>query len=194
MCLCLFRILEAHSGCIKIDNIDISKLGLNFLRENLTVIPQEPTLIEGTLRDNVDPSNTYNDKQITDALIEVGLGSLVKEHTIEYEILENGKNLSIGEKQLVCIARAMLRKSKIILMDEATSSIDYKTEKIIQNTINKVLEGSTVITIAHRINTIINYDKILVLANGEVAEFDTPENLLKNKKGLFSELYKESAI
>lgn len=194
MCLCLFRILEAHSGCIKIDNIDISKLGLNFLRENLTVIPQEPTLIEGTLRDNVDPSNTYNDKQITDALVEVGLGSLVKEHTIEYEILENGKNLSIGEKQLVCIARAMLRKSKIILMDEATSSIDYKTEKIIQNTINKVLEGSTVITIAHRINTIINYDKILVLANGEVAEFDTPENLLKNKKGLFSELYKESAI
>ena len=194
MCLCLFRILEAHSGCIKIDNIDISKLGLNFLRENLTVIPQEPTLIEGTLRDNVDPSNTYNDNQIINALEEVGLGSLVKEHTIEYEVLENGKNLSIGEKQLVCIARALLRKSKIILMDEATSSIDYKTEKVIQNTISKVLEGSTVITIAHRINTIINYDKILVMANGEVVEFDTPENLLKNKKGLFSELYKESAI
>lgn len=194
LCLCLFRILEAHSGKIFIDNIDISQLGLDYLRDNLTIIPQEPTLIEGTLRENVDPGKNYSDNEIIDALKEVGLEYLVINKSLEYIIVENGNNLSIGEKQLICIARAILRKSKIVLMDEATSSIDYKTETLIQQSINKVLSSSTVVTIAHRIKTIINYDKILVLANGEIVEYDTPKHLLQNSSGLFSELYRESAI
>ena len=194
LCLCLFRILEAHSGNILIDNIDISKLGLDYLRDNLTIIPQDPTLIEGTLRENVDPGKKFSDNEIIDALKEVGLEYLVINKSLEYIIVENGNNLSIGEKQLICIARAMLRKSKIVLMDEATSSIDYKTETLIQQSINKVLNSSTVVTIAHRIKTIINYDRILVLANGEIVEYDTPKNLLQNTSGLFSELYRESAI
>lgn len=194
LCLCLFRILEAYSGNILIDDIDISQLGLEYLRDNLTIIPQEPTLIEGTLKENVDPGKKYTDNEIIDALNEVGLDYLVKSKSLEYKIVENGNNLSIGEKQLICIARAMLRKSRIVLMDEATSSIDYNTETLIQQSIGKVLKDSTVVTIAHRIKTIINYDRILVLANGEIVEYDTPKNLLQNTTGLFSELYRESAI
>ena len=112
---------------------------------------------------------------------------------MDYQIENNGNNISIGEKQLICIARALIKKSKIILMDEATANIDYKTETFLQNSINQQLKDCTVITIAHRIKTIINYDKILVLSNGEIVEYDTPQNLL-DKKGLFYQLYKESIV
>jgi ATP-binding cassette subfamily C (CFTR/MRP) protein 1 len=194
ICLCLFRILEPFKGKIYIDDIDITSIGLEKLRDSLTVIPQEPTLIEGSLRENVDPGNLYSDLEIKNSLIEVGLENLLNEKGLNYHIVEEANNISIGEKQLLCIARAMLRKSKIILMDEATASIDYKTERLIQESIMKVLKDSTVITIAHRIKTIIKYDRILVLSDGMIKEFDTPENLLKIKNGLFNELYKESAI
>ena len=194
LCLCLFRILEATEGKITIDDVDISTINLERLRESITVIPQEPTLIEGTLRENIDPGKKFSDLEIQNAMIEVGLEDALREKTLNYRIVEDGINLSIGEKQLICIARALLRKSKVVLMDEATASIDYKTETLIQKSIEKVLKHSTVITIAHRIKTIINYDRILVLAYGELIEFDTPKNLLSNKKGLFSELYRESAI
>ena len=194
LCLCLFRILEATEGKITIDDVDISTINLEKLRESITVIPQEPTLIEGTLRENIDPGKKFSDLEIQNAMIEVGLEDALREKTLNYKIVEDGINLSIGEKQLICIARALLRKSKVVLMDEATASIDYKTETLIQKSIEKVLKHSTVITIAHRIKTIINYDRILVLAYGELIEFDTPKNLLSNKKGLFSELYRESAI
>ena len=110
-------------------------------------------------------------------MIEVGLEDALREKSLNYKIVEDGINLSIGEKQLICIARALLRKSKVVLMDEATASIDYKTETLIQKSIEKVLKHSTVITIAHRIKTIINYDRILVLAYGELVEFDTLQNL-----------------
>ena len=136
----------------------------------------------------------YSDLEIKNSLIEVGLENLLNEKGLNYHIVEEANNISIGEKQLLCIARAMLRKSKIILMDEATASIDYKTERLIQESIMKVLKDSTVITIAHRIKTIIKYDRILVLSDGMIKEFDTPENLLKIQNGLFNELYKESAI
>ena len=115
----------------------------------------------------------------------------MSDKNLNYKIEENGNNLSVGERQLICIARAFLKKNKIIVMDEATSSIDFKTENIIQNTISKFMNNCTIITIAHRIKTIINYDKILVMSNGEIVEFDTPKNLLE-KKGLFYLLYKES--
>ena len=189
--LCLFRILEADSGKILIDGIDISKISLFSLRENISIIPQEPTLIEGSLKNNIDPYNKYSDSEIYKLINEIGLDDFMSDKNLDYKIEENGNNLSVGEKQLVCIARAFLKKNKIIVMDEATSSIDFKTENIIQNAISKFMNSFTIITIAHRIKTIINYDRILVLSNGEIAEFDTPQNLL-DKKGLFYILYSES--
>ena len=130
----------------------------------------------------------YTKIEIENVLNSIGLDYL----KLDDEIEENGKNLSIGEKQLICIARAILRKSKIIVMDEATSSIDYKTENVIQNVINTIMVKSTVITIAHRIKTVINYDRIMVLNKGDIVEFDSPTKLLKNKNGLFYELYQQS--
>ena len=191
MLLCLFRILEANEGKILIDNIDISKIGLEILRQSLTIIPQEPILLEGNIRDNIDPSKTFNDSEILKLLKEVGLSDFMMGKDLNYKIEENGHNISVGEKQLICIARAMLKKTKILLMDEATANIDYRTEAALKKNIHEDMEESTVITIAHRIKTIINYDKILVLKEGEIEEFDTPENLIA-KKGLFYELYKES--
>ena len=193
LCLCMFRLLEADEGKILIDDIDISEIGLEMLRKNLTIIPQEPTIIEGTLRENVDPSNTVSDEEIKKVLCGVGLDYFLEDKNLDYQIENNGNNISIGEKQLICIARALIKKSKIILMDEATANIDYKTETFLQNSINEQLKDCTVITIAHRIKTIINYDRILVLNNGEIVEYDTPQNLL-DKKGLFYQLYKESIV
>ena len=189
--LCLFRILEAHEGKILIDDIDISKVGLEILRKSLTIIPQEPILIEGNIRDNVDPSKTLNDIEINKLLVEVVLSEFLEGKDLDYKIEDNGNNISVGEKQLLCIARALIKKTKIILMDEATANIDYRTESILKKNINEDMKESTVITIAHRIKTIINYDKILVLKEGEIEEFDTPQNLIE-KKGLFYQLYKES--
>ena len=193
LCLCMFRLLEADNGKIYIDDIDISEIGLEILRQNLTIIPQEPTLIEGTLRENVDPSSNFSDEEILAVLNDVGLDDFMEDKDLNYQIENNGNNISIGEKQLICIARALIKKTKIILMDEATANIDYKTETFLQNSINQGLKECTVITIAHRIKTIINYDKILVLNNGEIVEYDSPQNLLE-KKGLFYQLYKESIV
>ena len=191
MLLCLFRILEANKGQILIDGIDISKIGLEILRQSLTIIPQEPIILEGNIRDNIDPSKTYNDTEILNALKEVGLSDFMADKDLDYKIEENGNNISVGEKQLLCIARAILKKTKIILMDEATANIDYRTESALKKNINQDMKESTVMTIAHRIKTIINYDKILVLKEGSIEEFDTPQNLIE-KKGLFYQLYKES--
>ena len=191
--LCLFRILEAYKGKILIDDIDISKINLKILRQSLTIIPQEPILLEGNLRDNIDPTKTFNDFEILKLLNDVGLNDFMKDKNLDYKIEDNGANISVGEKQLLCIARALLKKTKIILMDEATANIDYRTENALKKNIHENIEESTVITIAHRIKTIINYDKILVLKEGEIEEFDTPQNLIK-KKGLFYQLYKESMV
>jgi ABC-type dipeptide/oligopeptide/nickel transport system ATPase subunit len=131
------------------------------------------------------------DDEILDLLNEVGLRDFMIGKNLDYKIEENGGNISVGEKQLICIARALLKKTKIILMDEATANIDYRNESILKQNINEDTKESTVITIAHRIKTVINYDKILVMKDGEIEEFDTPENLI-NKKGLFYQMYKGS--
>ena len=194
--LCLFRILEATKGKILIDNIDISLLGLDKLRKNLTIIPQDPSLMEGTLRYNIDPLQLSTDENILEVMKIIGFDYIINRHPegLLQEISEGGSNLSVGEKQLICITRAILRKSKIVIMDEATASIDYKSEEIIQRAINEILNESTVITIAHRIKTILNYDKILALDNGEIVDFDTPKHLLEKKKGVFYELYHKSTL
>ena len=184
--LCLFRILEAYSGKIYIDGVDISRVGLKKLRESITIIPQDSTLMNGTLRYNIDPVNAYTDKEIIHVMKKIGFDYIINlnKDGLDQNISENGSNLSIGEKQLICITRAILRKSKIIVLDEATASIDYKTEEIIQKALNEILTNSTMISIAHRIKTVMNSDKILVLENGEIIEFDTPKNLLSNKNRL----------
>ena len=194
--LCLFRILEATEGKILIDDVDISTIGLELLRKNLTIIPQDPSLMEGSLRYNIDPLEKSDDNEIIKIMQKIGFDYIIKRSKdgLNQEIAEGGTNLSVGEKQLICITRAILRKSKIIIMDEATASIDYKTEEIIQKAINELLNESTFITIAHRIKTILNYDKILTLDNGIVVDFDTPKNLLNDKKSLFYELYSKSNL
>ena len=194
--LCLFRILEATTGQILIDDVDISKLGLKKLRNSITIIPQDSTLMTGTLRYNIDPLGIHKTEEIIDVMTKIGFHYILEHHPqgLEQNIVENGGNLSIGEKQLICITRAILRKSKIVIMDEATASIDFKTEEIIQKAVNELLRDSTLITIAHRIKTVVNSDKILVLDNGSVIEYDTPNNLLQNKKSYFYDYYSKSLL
>ena len=199
--LCLFRILEAKEGKIYIDDVDISQIGLKKLRSNITIIPQDPTLMEGSLKFNIDPLNNHTEKEIEDVMREIGFWYICERNLEENKnkpdnekglnmiITENGGNISIGERQLICITRAILRKSKIIIMDEATASIDVNTENIIQKAINNLLKDSTILTIAHRIKTVLNSDRILVLDKGQVVEFDKPKFLLANKNSMFYEFY-----
>ena len=195
ICLCLFRILEPYEGTIYIDGEDITKMGLDILRKNLTIIPQDPCLMEGTLKYNIDPFNKVDNEEIISVLKKIGFEYTESDDIIlDRKIEQNGTNLSVGEKQLICICRAILRKTKIIVMDEATANIDMTTEEKIQKALEYALDNSTVITVAHRIKTIINYDKILVLNNGEIVEFDTPGNLIKNEKSLFYQLYSKSTV
>ena len=203
--LSLFRILEAKEGTIYIDDIDISQIGLKKLRSNITIIPQDPTLMEGTLRFNIDPLNNHTEEEIENVMREIGFWYICERNLEENKnkkdeekglnmiITENGGNISIGERQLICITRAILRKSKIIIMDEATASIDINTENIIQKAINNLLNDSTILTIAHRIKTVLNSDRILVLDKGEVKEFDSPKNLIENKNSMFYELYNNAS-
>ena len=193
ICLCLFRILEPLEGTIYIDNVDIRNIGLDILRKNITIIPQDPCLFEGTLKFNIDPFDEVDNSIIIKILKDIGFEYTESDNDIINKMIEqNGNNLSVGEKQLICIARALIRKSKIIVMDEATANIDIKTEKKKKKALKLVLDNCTVITVAHRIKTIINYDKILVLDNGEIVEFDKPDVLLKNQNSLFYELYHKS--
>ena len=194
LCLCLFRILEATSGQILIDDIDISLIGLSLLRSIITVIPQDPTLIEGSLRENLDPVEKFDDESMIECLKSIEMDYILKDNGLNFMIKENGDNLSAGERQLICMARAMIRKSKIIIMDEATSSIDYNTEQLIQKAILTTLKDSTVITIAHRIKTILEYDRILVFEQGKLIEQGSPKELIDKKEGHFYGLYSQSHV
>jgi ATP-binding cassette, subfamily C (CFTR/MRP), member 4 len=183
----LFRIIEPYpAGCILIDGLDISKIGLRDLRSKLSIIPQVPFCFKGSIRSNLDPCHIFTDEQLWYGLEMVGLKSTVENHSekLDASISENGLNWSVGEKQLICLARAILRNSRIVVMDEATSSIDNARDKLIQDVIRTrsgLFKNSTVITIAHRIHTIIDYDYILVLDDGSVVEYDTPFALLNKQ-------------
>jgi len=177
----LFRLVDAEAGSsIVIDDIDISSLKLNDLRQRISIIPQDPTLFSGTIRFNMDPFNEHTDQEIWDALENAGLKQAISEleNKLESEVRANGENFSVGQRQLLCLARAMVRDSPILVMDEATASVDIETDAIIQKALRTKFSHVTVLTIAHRLNTIIDYDKILVLNKGEVLEYDTPKNLL----------------
>lgn len=208
-----FRFIEPDSGAIKIDGVDIGKLGLERLRRGLTIIPQEPTLFTGSLRTNLDMFNEYSDIAIYESLKRVGLlsneefislkikieaGQSLHESAsnsedenvnkfldLESEVAEGGSNLSQGERQLVCLARSLLKHPKILMLDEATASIDYETDAKIQTTIREEFSESTILTIAHRLKTIIDYDKILVLDQGVAKEYDHPYKLITDKSTEF---------
>ncbi|NXA36024.1 MRP3 protein, partial [Eudromia elegans] len=195
MTLCLFRILEAVKGEIRIDGVKISDIGLHDLRSKLTIIPQDPVLFSGTLRMNLDPFNKYSDEEIWKALELSHLKRFVSSQpsTLDYECSEGGENLSVGQRQLVCLARALLRKTRVLVLDEATAAIDLETDDFIQLTIRTQFEDCTVLTIAHRLNTIMDYTRVLVLDKGAIAEFDTPANLIASK-GIFYSMAKDAGL
>lgn len=190
----LFRITEAAGGSITIDGINIADIGLEDLRSRLAIIPQDPTLFAGTVRSNLDPFNLYSDESIWRALNAVYLREQVEQmgKGLNSPITEFGENLSVGSRQLMCLARALLRNPRILIMDEATASIDYKSDEKIQRTIREQFQNATVLTIAHRIATIADSDRVMVLDFGRLIEFDTPANLLKNPNSLFASLAKKS--
>lgn len=192
---CLFRILEAAGGQITIDGIDIASIGLHDLRGKLTIIPQDPVLFSGSLRMNLDPFNNYSDEEIWRALELAHLKSFVAglQYGLSHEVSEAGDNLSIGQRQLLCLGRALLRKSKILVLDEATAAVDLETDHLIQTTIRSEFANCTVITIAHRLHTIMDSDKIMVLDNGKIIEYGSPEELLESA-GPFSLMAKEAGI
>ncbi|CAL8118382.1 unnamed protein product [Orchesella dallaii] len=192
----LFRIVEAAGGSITIDGKNISRLGLHDVRGRLTIIPQDPVLFSGTLRINLDPFELEKDETIWHALELSHLKTFVRTLPagLEHEISEGGENLSVGQRQLVCLARALLRKTKILVLDEATAAVDLETDDLIQQTIRSEFKDSTVITIAHRLNTIMDSDKVMVLDKGEIREFDTPTNLLENKDSIFSSMARDAGL
>ena len=155
----------------------------------MAVITQDPVLFGGSLKKNMDPFSQYTDQQLWTALEEVQLKTVVQDlpGQLNFRLRESGTNLSVGERQLVCLARALVQRSKIIIMDEATANVDFKTDRLIQEVIRHKFKDSTVLTIAHRLNTIMDYDKVLVLDGGRVVEFDNPDVLIR-KGGLFAEM------
>ncbi|XP_041776319.1 multidrug resistance-associated protein 1 isoform X1 [Anopheles merus] len=194
--LALFRIIESAGGSIVIDGQDISQLGLHALRSRLTIIPQDPVLFSGTLRINLDPFNAHSDDDIWKALEHAHLKSFVKGLTagINHEVTEGGENLSVGQRQLICLARALLRKTKVLILDEATAAVDLETDDLIQRTIRTEFKDCTVLTIAHRLNTIMDSDKVIVLDKGQIVEFAPPAELLQSKNSAFYSMAKDAGL
>ncbi|XP_051144858.1 putative ABC transporter C family member 15 [Andrographis paniculata] len=192
----IFRIVEPREGTIIIDDVDITKIGLQDLRSRLSIIPQDPTMFDGTVRGNLDPLQQYSDTEIWEALDKCQLGDIVREkpEKLESTVVENGENWSVGQRQLFCLGRALLKKSSILVLDEATASVDSATDGVIQKIISQEFKDRTVVTIAHRIHTVIDSDFVLVLSDGRIAEFDSPAKLLERENSFFSKLIKEYSM
>ncbi|KAJ6537690.1 P-loop containing nucleoside triphosphate hydrolase protein [Mycena capillaripes] len=205
--LCLLRIVE-YLGQIIVDDVDIGKIGLTDLRSNIAIIPQEPTLFSGTVRAALDPFSKYDDARLWNALrrsylvetrpsTPIDLESQAENRhrlTLDTVIEQDGANLSVGERSLLSLARALVKDSRVVILDEATASVDLDTDNKIQRTIQTQFRDRTLICIAHRLRTILSYDRILVLDAGKIAEFDTPLNLFNKDDGLFRSLCEKSNI
>ncbi|CDZ96537.1 abc transporter [Phaffia rhodozyma] len=196
----LFRLVEISKGRIEVDGVDISKLGLSNLRKGLSIIPQEPLLFSGTIRSNLDPFGIYPDDRLWDAmkrayLTETDSGNTSSQKfTLETVVEDEGLNLSVGERSLVSLARALTKDAKVVVLDEATASVDMETDSKIQETIAKEFKDKTILCIAHRLRTILNYDRICVMDQGSIVEFDTPVNLYLNPDGIFRSMCEKSSI
>lgn len=189
-----FLRMPEPQGEVIIDDVRTSTLNIRALRSSVAVIPQKPFIFNDTLRRNLDPWEQHTDDEIWAVLEKIQLRSTVGsrgslDEVLQLVITEGGHNLSVGERQLICLARALLQKAKIILLDEATANIDYLTDRMIQNVIRKEMTECTVLTIAHRLDTVLEYDRIMVLEKGEIVEFDQPDVLLQKRDGFLSELY-----
>ncbi|XP_027711485.1 multidrug resistance-associated protein 4 [Vombatus ursinus] len=189
----LFRLSEPE-GKIWIDKILTTEIGLHDLRKKMSIIPQEPVLFTGTMRKNLDPFNEHTDEELWNALEEVQLKEAIEDlpGKMDTELAEAGSNFSVGQRQLVCLARAILRKNRILIIDEATANVDPRTDELIQKTIREKFDQCTVLTIAHRLNTIIDSDKIMVLEAGRLKEYDEPYVLLQNKESLFYKMVQQT--
>ncbi|CAB3981721.1 multidrug resistance-associated 4-like isoform X1, partial [Paramuricea clavata] len=190
----LFRLAEP-SGKINIDGVSIKEIGLHDLREKLSIIPQDPVIFAGSVRDNLDPFSNHTDTEIWSALEQVQLKDVVNNfpEKLEFQITESGNNLSVGQRQLICLARAIIKHNRILIIDEATANVDHKTDNLIQETIRDKFRDCTVLTIAHRLNTIMDADRIMVLDAGSIVEFDEPYELLKRPKK-FARIYSREQI
>ncbi|XP_060888303.1 ATP-binding cassette sub-family C member 4-like [Labrus mixtus] len=189
----LFRLAEPR-GKIYIDGVLTSEIGLHHLRHKMSIIPQDPVLFTDTVRKNLDPFHQHLDEDLWRSLEEVQLKSVVEELPAKLEtvLAESGSNFSVGQRQLVCLARAILRKNRILIIDEATANVDPRTDELIQKTIRDKFRECTVLTIAHRLHTIIDSDRILVLDSGTIQELDCPFTLLQNKEGALYKLVQQT--
>jgi ABC-type multidrug transport system fused ATPase/permease subunit len=201
--LCLMRLVEPdlsdssaehYAPPIEVDGIDVLRIGLRELRSNIGIIPQNPVLFSGTVRSNLDPFEEFSNDEIWSALELCGMKTAVLRMPNQLcgNVAEFGENLSQGQRQLLCLGRALLRKVKILLLDEATSSLDFETDREVQRTIREAFVNCTVITIAHRVHTIMDSDKILVMKDGVAAEFGSPEVLLTDERSLFVDIVRRS--
>jgi ATP-binding cassette, subfamily C (CFTR/MRP), member 4 len=181
----LFR-LSHIDGQILIDGIDTGEINLESLRSQIAIIPQDPVLFSATIRYNLDPFDAFSDEQIWTALEEVELKQCI--NGLQFMVTEGGSNFSVGQRQLICLARAILRNNKILLLDEATANIDQQTDALIQRTIREKFVNCTVLTIAHRLHTVMDSDMILVMENGSAIEYDIPYKLLQQPFGMLRNL------
>lgn len=184
----ILRIVEVKSGKIFIDGVDISQLGIIKLRQSVGIIPQEPVLFFETIRYNLDPFQNYTDDAILSALDLCGMGNFARSVSLDYIIAENSTNLSLGQRASIACARVLIRNPKILLMDEASASFDRASDRQLQHVLRTAFKHTTMLTIAHRLVTVADYDRIMVLSEGKIKEFDTPETLLKNESGEFASL------
>jgi len=199
--LCLLRIVEpelsekdTYEAPLLLDGVDVLRLGLRDLRSKIGIIPQSPVLFSGTIRSNMDPFDEYSDEDIWTALGKCGMKTAVElmDEGLGSPVAEYGENLSQGQRQLLCLGRALLKNCRVLLLDEATSSVDFETDREIQRTIREAFAGSTVLTIAHRVDTIMDSDKILVLSDGVAVEYDSPKQLLASEDSQFSDIVRHS--
>ncbi|KAK3040790.1 hypothetical protein RJ639_029134 [Escallonia herrerae] len=189
----LFRVVEPSEGRILIDEVDISQIGLQDLRSRLSIIPQDPILFRGTVRTNLNPLQQYSDHEMWEVLNKCQLAEMVRQdqRLLDTPVAEDGENWSVGQRQLVCLARALLQRRRILVLDEATASVDTATDNVIQKTLREQTSECTVITVAHRIPTVIDNDLVLVLDEGKVVEYDSPAQLLSDSSSAFSKLVME---
>lgn len=177
----LFR-LSHIDGIIEIDNINTASISLESLRSKVSIIPQDPVLFSESVRYNLDPFGLYSDDELWRALEDVELKGSIE--SLDYRVTEGGANFSVGQRQLICLARAILRNNKVLVLDEATANVDPQTDALIQRTIREKFQKYTVITVAHRLHTVMDSDRILVMEAGMAKEFDAPHILLEMENGM----------